>query len=71
VCERHHVPLRAAALQFPLAHAAVTELMLGARRQEEWDDGLAMLAQAIPGAFWDELRHEHLLPEQAPVPGAR
>jgi D-threo-aldose 1-dehydrogenase len=71
VCERHHVPLRAAALQFPLAHAAVTELMLGARRQEEWDDGLAMLAHPIPDAFWDELQHEHLLPEQAPVPGAR
>jgi D-threo-aldose 1-dehydrogenase len=71
VCDRHHVPLRAAALQFPLAHPAVTELVLGSRHQEEWDDSLAMLAHPIPGAFWDELRHEHLLPEQAPVPGAR
>jgi hypothetical protein len=30
-----------------------------------------MLAHPIPDAFWDELQHEHLLPEQAPVPGAR
>jgi D-threo-aldose 1-dehydrogenase len=71
VCERHRVPLRAAALQFPMAHAAVTELMLGARRPQEWDDALAMLGHPIPAEFWDDLRREHLLPEQAPVPGAR
>ena len=71
VCERHRVQLRAVALQFPMAHAAVTELMLGARRPQEWDDALAMLGHPIPAEFWDELRRERLLPEQAPVPGAR
>ena len=54
-----------------MAHAAVTELMLGARRPQEWDDALAMLGHPIPAEFWDELRRERLLPEQAPVPAAR
>jgi len=71
VCEAHGVPLRAAALQFPMAHPAITELMLGARRTAEWDDALAMLAHAVPGAFWDALRRQRLLPEDAPVPEAR
>src|SRR5205823_3176935 len=31
VCERNNVPLKAAALQFPLAHPSVTSLLLGAR----------------------------------------
>ena len=58
-------------LQFPLAHPAVTELVLGSRHQEEWDDSLAMLAHPIPTSFWADLRRERLLPEQAPVPEAR
>jgi D-threo-aldose 1-dehydrogenase len=70
VCAQHGVPLRAAALQFPLAHPAITELMLGPRGPDEWDDALAMLAHAVPGEFWDDLRREHLLPEDAPVPRA-
>jgi D-threo-aldose 1-dehydrogenase len=68
VCGRHAVPLRAAALQFPLAHPAVEIVMLGARKVTEWNDALAMLEHAIAPAFWAELRGEGLLPEQAPTP---
>lgn len=69
-CEEFAVPLRAAALQFPLAHPAVEIVMLGARRQEEWDDARHMLQHPIPAAFWQALRARGLLPADAPVPPA-
>lgn len=68
VCEAHGVPLRAAALQFPLAHPAVEIVMLGARQVAEWDDALAMLEHRIQPAFWTALREQGLLPAEAPTP---
>lgn len=68
VCERHGVPLRAAALQFPLAHPAVASIVVGARTPEEVDDALAMLAHPIPRALWHDLKRTGLLPEEAPTP---
>jgi D-threo-aldose 1-dehydrogenase len=68
VCERHGVPLRAAALQFPLAHPAVDVVLVGARNADEWRDALAMMRTPIPAAFWDDLRRERLLPDDAPTP---
>lgn len=69
VCARHAVPLRAAALQFPLAHPAIEIVVLGARRAGEWTDAVAMMGHPIPAAFWQELRSLALLPDAAPVPG--
>lgn len=68
VCEAHGVPLRAAALQFPLAHPAVHSLMLGARKVNEWTDAVAMMAHPIPPEFWTALRAEGLLPAEALTP---
>jgi D-threo-aldose 1-dehydrogenase len=68
VCEAHGVPLRAAALQFPLAHAAVDIVMLGARNAAEWFDAQAMLQHVIPPDFWADLRAQGLLPAEAPTP---
>lgn len=68
VCEAHGVPLRAAALQFPLAHPAVRIVMVGARSVPEWSDCVAMSRHAIPPAFWAALRTQGLLPAHAPVP---
>jgi D-threo-aldose 1-dehydrogenase len=68
VCEAHGVPLRAAALQFPLAHAAVDIVMLGARNAAEWLDAQAMLQHVIPPDFWADLRAQGLLPAEAPTP---
>ena len=67
-CAAHGVPLRAAALQFPLAHPAIETVVLGARRVAEWDDALAMLQHPIPAAFWQALRGDGLVPEEAPTP---
>jgi len=67
-CAAHDVPLRAAALQFPLAHPAIEIVMLGARRVAEWHDALAMLRHPIPPAFWQALRRDGLVPDEAPTP---
>lgn len=68
VTERHGVPLRAAALRFPLGHPAVASVLTGARSADEVRDTVAMLRQPVPAALWDELRAEGLLPHDMPVP---
>lgn len=68
ICGRHQVPLRAAALQFPLAHPAVEIVLLGPQDRSQWDDGVTMLGHAVPEAFWQELRAARLVPEAAPLP---
>ncbi len=68
VCDRHGVPLPAAALQFPLAHPAVAAIIPGPRVSSEFTENLELLRRKIPGALWDELRHEGLMHRDAPTP---
>ena len=68
VCHRHQVPLAAAALQFPLAHPAISTIIPGALSRAEVLENAAAVAFDIPAAFWAELRHEGLLHPAAPVP---
>jgi D-threo-aldose 1-dehydrogenase len=68
VCAAHGVPLKAAALQFPRAHPAVTCVVAGARSIAEFDENLALASQPIPSAFWRELRSRRLVAEGAPLP---
>ncbi|GAA1924331.1 aldo/keto reductase [Streptomyces sodiiphilus] len=68
VAGRHGVPLRAAALRFPLAHPAVAAVLTGGRSAAEVRDAAAMLRRPVPAAFWEELRAAGLLPPDAPVP---
>ena len=63
VCEQFEVPLRAAALQFPLAHPAVEIVMVGAQEAMHWTDALEKVCHPIPPAFWDTLRARGLLPQ--------
>jgi D-threo-aldose 1-dehydrogenase len=68
ICARHGVPLATAALQFPLAHPAVTSLVIGAKSPEEIDANLAAFAHPITAALWEELRAATLIAPGAPVP---
>ncbi|MCX4854405.1 aldo/keto reductase [Streptomyces canus] len=68
VCERHGVPLRAAALRFPFGHPAVASVLTGARSPLEVHDTVEQLRRPIPDALWDELRAEGLLHPGVPVP---
>lgn len=68
VCAGHSVPLRAAALQFPLAHPAVVSVIPGARSVAELEENFRLMSHPIPAEFWAELRQKRLIPEEAPVP---
>lgn len=68
IAKRHGTTLRAAALAFPLAHPAVTTVLVGARSPHEVRDAAAQFASAVPDAFWREARGAGLLPFEAPVP---
>jgi D-threo-aldose 1-dehydrogenase len=68
VCDRHDVPLRAAAIQFPLAHPAVVSLIAGVRSVDHLDEYPALMRRSIPAALWADLRAEGLLAPGAPVP---
>ena len=60
VCARHGVPLKAAALQFILAHPAIVSVIPGARSIQEVEDNVRMVELPIPGALWAELKEQRL-----------
>jgi len=68
VCRQFSVPMKAAALQFPLAHPAVACVIPGARSVAELEENFTMASHPIPVEFWQELRRRRLLPDEAPVP---
>ncbi|MDA4113387.1 MAG: aldo/keto reductase [Thaumarchaeota archaeon] len=68
VCARHDVPLRAAALQFILAHPAITSVIPGSQTKEEMHENFEMIQYDIPGELWDDLKQEKLIMETAPTP---
>jgi D-threo-aldose 1-dehydrogenase len=68
VCDRHRVPLIAAALQFPLAHPAVAAILPGPRNVAEFEANTRLLRHPIPPALWADLRRAKLLHPNAPTP---
>jgi D-threo-aldose 1-dehydrogenase len=70
VCDGHDVPIKAAAIQFALAHPAVVSLVAGVRTVEHFDDYPRYLATPIPDDLWVELRTEGLIRPDAPVPAS-
>jgi D-threo-aldose 1-dehydrogenase len=68
VCRRHGVPIGAAALQFPLAHPAVSSVIPGADSAEQVRTNLQWMRIAIPPALWDALKAEKLVRRDAPTP---
>jgi D-threo-aldose 1-dehydrogenase len=55
VCEAHGVPLRAAALRFPLRHRAVAAVLVGCRTAAEVEDNADLFDRDIPDILWEEL----------------
>jgi D-threo-aldose 1-dehydrogenase len=69
LCRKHGTELKAAAVQFCMAHPAVTVALQGARTAAEVSDNIAMAERSVPFAFWQELRERRLVDAAAPLPG--
>ena len=67
VCERHQVPLPAAALQFALGHPIVASVAAGCTSAEEATANAAMITLPIPADFWAELKSEGLIRADTPI----
>ena len=67
ICEDHGIPLKAAALQFPLAHPQVSSVIPGALKAAQVKENLEMLKIHIPPEFWVELKQTGLLHPDSPV----
>ncbi len=68
VCDDYQVTLAAAALQFPLAHPAVSSVIPGLNEPAQVHRTMQMLSESIPADFWAALKTQGLLPPDAPVP---
>ena len=68
VCQRHDVPLPAAAMQFPLGHPLVSAIIPGAMEPSHIQTNAKWFQHEIPADMWAELKTEGLLCEDAPTP---
>ena len=71
VCERHEVRLPAAALQFALAHPQVASVIPGLCGRAQVEKTLELYRARIPEAFWNELKSQRLIRDDAPVPESK
>lgn len=58
ICHKYQVPLAAAALQYPLKHPAVVNILSGARNGKEVGEIGRWLHWDIPSVLWEELDQE-------------
>ena len=68
ICDKHDVPLAAAAIQFPLAHPRVCTVLMGPRTTGELDTDLSLFEVEIPPGLWSDLRQRGLLGADVPTP---
>ncbi|MFB6773889.1 MULTISPECIES: aldo/keto reductase [unclassified Streptomyces] len=66
----HGVSIKAAALQFSLAHPAAAAVIPGATRPSRIAEDVAALDETVPAAFWADLREAGLVSPLAPLPTA-
>ena len=56
ICDRHEVPLKAAAIQFPFAHPAIASVLSGTVAERHLGENVELMGVDIPSALWDEIR---------------
>ena len=69
VCERHGVPLMAAAVQFPVAEPGISAVLTGVRTPAEIEQNIEMFEFDIPPELWQDLRNERLVADDVALPG--
>ncbi|MFE7595385.1 aldo/keto reductase [Kitasatospora sp. NPDC057512] len=65
---KHGVSIKAAALQFSLAHPVTAAAVPGATKPSRIAEDVAALNETVPAAFWQELRTAGLVSPAAPLP---
>jgi len=68
LCTKYRVPIKAAALQFSLAHPATAAVIPGASKPERIIEDHQALRAEIPAEFWRDLRAQSLVAPNAPLP---
>ncbi len=68
ICDKHEVPLAAAAIQFPLAHPRVCTVLMGPRTIGELETDLSLFDVEIPPRLWADLRQAGLIDPGTPTP---
>ena len=68
LCEKHGVPIKAAALHFSLAHPAVAAVIPGSSRPGRIAEDVAAMKFTVPEAFWRDLRGSGVVSAAAPLP---
>ena len=67
-CDDHQIPLKAAALQFPLGHPLVAAIIPGAFQPEQASENRQLVEFPIPSAFWEDCKSVRLIRIDAPTP---
>ncbi|WP_327365352.1 aldo/keto reductase [Streptomyces sp. NBC_01217] len=70
IAGRHGVSIKAAALQFSLAHPVTAAVVAGATKPSRIAEDLAALSEKVPAGFWTDLREDGLVSPVAPLPTA-
>jgi D-threo-aldose 1-dehydrogenase len=66
--DRYGIPIKAAALQFSLAHPASVAVIPGASKPDRVKEDRDALTVKVPDDFWRDLRQEGLVAPNAPLP---
>ncbi|MFE4960799.1 aldo/keto reductase [Streptomyces sp. NPDC056653] len=69
IAGQHDVSIKAAALQFALAHPVSAAVIPGATKPSRIAEDVSALHENVPADFWAELRKAGLVSPQAPLPG--
>jgi D-threo-aldose 1-dehydrogenase len=68
LCAKYGVPIKAAALQFSLAHPASAAVIPGASKPSRIKEDHDALKAKIPDEFWRDMRAQNLVAPNAPLP---
>ncbi|PZO78259.1 MAG: pyridoxal 4-dehydrogenase [Sphingomonas hengshuiensis] len=68
LCDRHAVPMAAAALQFAMGHDAVSAVIPGMADATEVAQAVTLATLAIPPALWTDLIDAGLIRADTPIP---
>lgn len=71
IADRHGISMKAAGLQFSLAHPAVAAVIPGASQPSRIAEDRAALREKVPADFWSELKDAGLVNSGAPLPIGR